>query len=79
MISLGLRKPLSLTIEEIAFKFKEARGEYLGLKHNARDTRQVFLSEIADRPISEKQEEATKSIQRIIQREEVQGGWRFIG
>ena len=40
---LGLRKPLSLTIEEVTFKFKESSKKNLDLNTNAIDTCQTFV------------------------------------
>ena len=47
---LGLRKTLSITTEQVAFKFKEARKKYTYLKPHDRDMRQALLSYIEDKP-----------------------------
>ena len=57
----------------MVFKCKESRKKYRP-KPNVRAMCSAFLSELADMPGVESEEEATKVIQRIIQREEVHGG-----
>ena len=47
---LDLRKPMFLITEQVSFKCKEARKQYINLKTNAIDMRQAFLSKIADKP-----------------------------
>ena len=55
--SLGLRKPLYLTTEEMLFKCKESGKIYLYIKPNASVMRQAFLLELSDKPILESMDE----------------------
>ena len=40
---------------------------------------QALLLGIPDRPRVEREEDSTTDIKIVIQREDIQGGWRFIG
>ena len=52
---------------------------YLDQKPQFQRHFQALLLEIVDKPIVEREEEATTEIQRIIKIEAIHVGWKFIG